>query len=281
MGRRKPRVMGMVGAGLIAGGSVAVVAALLHQGTSTARVIERAALDAATADGILAPGAVLSAAELPVPRGDGVYTPEAGASSQRPITFAMMGDSTAVGYGCRSADELPGVGLARIAAEATGRPVRLISVGLVGSGAADLGRQTGMALAAGVDLVVITVGGNDIRDKVPPRHSAELLGAAVAALHAQHIPVVVGSCPDFGVIPSIPQPLRRVLRAWSHRLAHLQERAASHSGALVVPLGRLISPDFVGRREMFAGDGFHPSGSGYARAVQALAPAVLQALDRA
>ena len=280
MGRRKPRVVGVVGAGLLAGGSVAAVAALLHQGTSTARVIERAALDAAAADGILAPGAVLSAAELPVPQGDGIYTPEFGASG-RPITLAMMGDSTAVGYGCRTADELPGVGLARIAARATGRPVRLVSVGLVGSGAADLGRQTGMAVAAGVDLVVITVGGNDIRDKVPPWHSAQLLGAAVAALQAQHIPVVVGSCPDFGVIPSIPQPLRRVLRAWSHRLAHLQERAASHSGALVVPLGRLISPDFVGRREMFAGDGFHPSGSGYARAVQALAPAMLKALDRA
>ena len=280
MQRGKPKVVGAIGVGVIAGASAAAVAALQHQGATTARVVERAALEAAAADGILAPGAVLSAAELPVPRGDGVYTPRSGRDLRRPLTLAMMGDSTAVGYGCRSADELPGVGLARIAAETVNRPVRLISVGLVGCGAADLGRQTGLALAAGADIAVITIGGNDIRDKVPPWRSAELLGAAVAALRAQRIPVVVGSCPDFGVIPSIPQPLRRVLRAWSHRLAHLQERAASGSGALVVPLGRLISPDFAGRRELFAGDGFHPSGLGYARAVQALAPAVRQALER-
>lgn len=46
----------------------------------------------------------------------------------------------------------------------------------------------------------------------------------------------------------------------------------------MVPVGRLIGPAFVGRRELFAGNRFHPSGAGYRMAVDALTPAVTAAL---
>lgn len=284
----RPARIAMATAAGMAAGLAGATAALVHQGTQTAAAIERAALAAAAADGIMISG--MTAARLPVPPGDGAYLPDgtdrpdAVRSDQREaatgngLTLAMLGDSTAVGYGARSRHELPGVVLARRAAAATGRPVRLVTVGLVGCGAADLLRQVDLALPARPDVAVVVVGANDIRDRIPPAQSAAQLGRGVAALRRAGVPVVVGTCPDFGVIGAIPQPLRSVLRAWSHRLAEQQDVVAGAEGAAVVPVGRLIGPAFVGRRELFAGDGFHPSGAGYRMAVDALTPAVTAAL---
>ena len=283
---RPARIAVATAAGVVAG-LAGAAAALLHQGTLAASTIERAALAAAAAEGITVAG--MSAAQLPVLPGDGTYLPS-GADSSDPVraaqhdaagtalTLAMLGDSTAVGYGCRSKDELPGVVLARRAAAVTGSPVRLVTVGVVGCGAADLVRQVDVALASRPDVAVVVIGANDIRDRVPPGQSAGQLGRGVAALRRAGIPVVVGTCPDFGVIGAIPQPLRSVLRVWSHRLADRQEVVAGAAGAAVVPVGQLVSPAFAGRRDLFAGDGFHPSGAGYRMAVDALEPAVTAAL---
>lgn len=287
-GSARAGIAAVAGAGLVAGLFSATVAGLLHQAKVAATLIETSALDAALVEGLLSPDDLPGqAAALPVPCGDSIYLSDGarvlpGAySGPRPLTLAMLGDSTAVGYGCRSADELPGVQLARAVAGGRRWPVRLVTRGLVGCGAADLGRQIGETLPDGPDLVVIVIGGNDIRDKVPPWQSARQLGDAVAVLRAQHIPVVVGTCPDFGVLVSIPQPLRSVLHTWSQRLAARQEKEVAAAGGLPVPIGRLVSPEFVNRPDLFAADRFHPSGAGYARAVAALAPVVLGALRAA
>jgi lysophospholipase L1-like esterase len=190
----------------------------------------------------------------------------------------MLGDSTAVGYGTRIAAELPGVLLAKGLAAGLGRPVRLRTHGLSGCASSDLPRQLAEALPGRPDIVVILVGGNDIRRWVPPRRSAEQLGAAVAALRAQHISVIVGTCPDFGVIQPIPQPLRSVLHSWSRLLATMQKRVVLAEGGCAVPIGTLVSPQFVDHPEMFAEDHFHPSAAGYSLAVAELLPPALAAL---
>lgn len=196
----------------------------------------------------------------------------------RPLTLVMLGDSTSVGYGTRTADELPGAILARGIASQLNRRVRMRSRGLTGARTSDLARQLELCLTDEPDIVVILVGANDMRDMVPPWRSAALLGETVAALTALDIPVVVGSCPDFGVIAAIPQPLRSILGTWSLRLAALQERAVLEAGGAVVALARLVSPQFVGNPELFAGDHFHPSAAGYGRAMAEMLPVVVSEL---
>ncbi|MET3806673.1 lysophospholipase L1-like esterase [Nakamurella sp. UYEF19] len=284
-------VTAAAGFGVVAGMAGAAVAALLNQARATVRVIEQAAIDAAVADGLIPAGQVVAralVAQLPVPRADGVYLPDGslqaetyapvGFSGLRPIVLAMLGDSTAVGYGTRDAAETPGVMLAKGLASELARPVRLQTHGLSGCGASDLPRQIAEALPGHPDVVVIVVGANDIRNKVPPKRSADHLGEAVRTLRAESIPVVVGTCPDFGVIEPIPQPLRSVLHTWSMLLATLQERAVLAEGGRSVPVGRLVSPEFANHPELFAGDHFHPSGAGYAKAVAALLPPTLEEL---
>ena len=286
-------VTAAAGLGILAGVTGAAVVAMLSQARGAVRAIEQAAVDAAVLDGLVPATddrSTIDVARLPVPRADGIYLPDGtyrpdgsmvdrvDEAGGRPWTIAMLGDSTAVGYGVRRAAELPGVGLAvRVAAE-LGRPVRLQTHGLSGVGAADLDRQVTEAQAFTPDLAVIVVGANDIRDKVPPRRSADELGAAVVRLRAAGIPVVVGTCPDFGVIEPIPQPLRTLLHTWSRLLATLQERAVLAAGGRAVAIGRVVSPGFAHHPELFAADHFHPSGAGYARAVTALLPPVVDEL---
>jgi len=294
----------VAGLGLLAGVGSAVVG-LLGQAWSTSRAIEKAALVAALADGTLVPPPVPGATDaqqrvadhlvhIRLPQGDGVYLQdgrllqsdadvEAGARvvglGRTPLTLVTLGDSTSVGYGAHTADELPGVIIARGIARHLNRPVHLRSHGLTGARTTDLPRQLELCAAEAPDVVVILIGANDLRDMVPPWRSAAQLGQAVRALTARGVPVVVGTCPDFGVITAIPQPLRTVLSAWSLRLAALQERAVNDAGGRPVALARLVSPDFVGQPDLFAADRFHPSGAGYGRAMQVLLPAAIAELE--
>jgi lysophospholipase L1-like esterase len=288
----------MAGIGVVAGLSSAVLA-LIGQARSATRSIEALAVEAALADGTLVPPAVPGGSRaqqrladhlvhVRLPQGEGVYAPDgsmldwppvdSATEVDAPLTLVMLGDSTSVGYGTRSADELPGVILARAVAAALNRPVRMRSHGLTGARTSDLTRQLTLCLADGPDIVVILIGGNDMRDMVPPWRSAALLGEAVTTLTSRGIPVVAGSCPDFGVITAIPQPLRSLLSGWSLRLAALQERAVVEAGGAAVALARLVSPQFVGNPEMFARDHFHPSGAGYGRAMAVLLPALITEL---
>lgn len=268
-------------AGLVGVSGVAW-AGLMRQARVAGEVIEASAMAAGASDGTLPEGAEFAWQAVP-PSGDGVYLPDgAGPLADAPgdtVMLSMLGDSTAVGYGCATADQVPGVVLARGVAAALDRPVRVITRGVVGSGAADLARQITAALPDRPDVAVIVVGANDVRDRIPPHRSAQRLGQAVAAVRAQGVPVVVGTCPDLGVIAPIPQPLRMVVRSWSRTLASLQERAVRTAGGVPVAIGRLVSPDFYGRPDLFYADGFHPSGPGYARAVAALLPEVVAALS--
>ena len=276
----------LAGVAATAGLATAAVSALLHQGKLAAGLIETNAVRAARRDGLLRDeDSVCEGAEAhrwTVPRADGIYRPDGSLTQsdlgERPLVLAMMGDSLAVGYGCRTSDELPGVRLARGIAAAENRPVRLTTHGLVGAGSADLPRQLRETLPEGPDLIVLVIGANDIRDKVWPLLSASRLRETVAALRGQQIPVVVPTCPDYGVITPIPMPLRAVLHRWSVLLAALQNRAVGTAGGRSVALGKLMGPLFAADTAMFFGDGFHPSGYGYGRTVATILPVALQAL---
>ena len=106
------------GVGVFAGVAGAAVAALMNQAKATVRLIEQAAIESAVLDGLIGadetPGGVV-VSELPVPRADGVYLPNGSLQPElsepdrrspgRPLVLAMLGDSTAVGYGTRSPSE--------------------------------------------------------------------------------------------------------------------------------------------------------------------------------
>jgi lysophospholipase L1-like esterase len=193
----------------------------------------------------------------------------------------VFGDSTATGYGATSAEEVPGVQVARGLAEASGMRIRLSTKAIVGATSKGLSGQIDAMFVAGPapDAAVIMVGANDVTKLHGIGPSARRLGAAVRRLRASGAIVVVGTCPDFGLISAIPQPLRMVARTIGLRLARAQAAAVRSSGGVPVPLADLLSPDFRQAPDvLFSDDMFHPSGAGYSLAAKQLLPALCNAL---
>jgi lysophospholipase L1-like esterase len=202
------------------------------------------------------------------PRADGVYTPGGGPVQrwQRgmdvDLHLMIFGDSTATGYGCRIADEVPGVLIARGLAEQTGKRVRLSTKAIVGATSKGLSGQVDAMFIAGPppDAAVILIGANDVTKLNGIGASSRRLGAAVRRLKASGAEVVVATCPDFGVVKAIPQPLRWTVRTLGLRLARAQSGAVRSAGGVPVPLASLVNDEFRHAPErMLSDDQFHPS----------------------
>lgn len=224
--------------------------------------------------------------EVP-PRADGVYVAGGGPVQRwsRDIPFDLhlmiFGDSTATGYGSSCADEVPGVLLARGLAEESGQRIRLSTKAIVGATSKGLSGQIDAMFVAGPppDAAVIMIGANDITKPNGTWPSARRVGRAVRRLRAAGAVVVVGTCPDFGVIKAIPQPLRWVTRSQGLRLARAQAAEVRAAGGVPVPFSDLLAPEFYKAPEvLFSPDMFHPSGAGYRLAAQQLLPALCNAL---
>jgi lysophospholipase L1-like esterase len=221
------------------------------------------------------------------PRADGVYAPGGGDCERwhRGVPFDLhlmvFGDSTATGYGCLVADEVPGVLIARGLAEQSGKRIRLSTKAIVGATSKGLSGQIDAMFVTGPppDAAVVMIGANDITATNGIGPSARRLGVAVRRLRASGAVVVVGTCPDFGVITAIPQPLRLVARTLGLRLARSQAAVVRAAGGVPVPFSDLLSPEFLKAPDvLFSADMFHPSATGYALAASQLLPALCKQL---
>ncbi len=198
-----------------------------------------------------------------------------------PIEMLVIGDSTARGMGADSPTQTVGAICATAVAAIAGRRVNLTNVASVGAISTDLGAQVehAISLVRRPDVALIMIGANDVTKSVQRAVSVRHLAAAVAALRAVDCEVVVGTCPDLGVIEPVPQPLRLLTRKWSRDLAAAQTVAVIEHGGRTVSLGDLLGHEFEQTPSvMFSKDRFHPSAAGYARAASALIPSVLDAL---
>ena len=221
------------------------------------------------------------------PRADGVYAPGAEVCEKwrRGVPFdvhlMIFGDSTATGYGCTLADEVPGVLIARGLAEQSGQRVRLSTKAIVGATSKGLSGQIDAMFVAGPapDAAVVMIGANDVTALNGIGPSARRVGEAVRRLRGSGAVVVVGTCPDFGVITAIPQPLRLVARTIGLRLARAQASSIRAAGGVPVPFSDLLAPEFRRAPQvLFSTDMFHPSAAGYALAASQLLPALCKQL---
>ncbi len=195
------------------------------------------------------------------------------------IKVALLGDSSAAGYGVGGVEETPGAWLGSGVAERADRRVHLRAFAMVGAQSSDLVAQVAAALPTDPDVAVILIGANDVTHTVLPSASVRFLSEAVRQLREAGVSVVVGTCPDLGTVSPIPQPLRQVARAWSRRLAAAQTIAVVEAGGRTVSLGSILGPEFAAAPALLFGpDQFHPSAAGYESLARLMVPSVLSAL---
>lgn len=232
--------------------------------------------------GVLATEARLARRTIGGPLDEPVRDPTGwyGKGRPGPVTrLALLGDSSAAGYGVDKVEETPGAHLASGLAEATDSAVHLRSFCVVGAQTSDLAAQIDSALETEPDVAVILVGVNDVTHRVRPSESVRLLELGVRRLGDAGVAVIVGTCPDLGTIEPIAPPLRQVARSWSRRLAAAQTIAVVEAGGRTVSLGSILGPEFAASPAvLFGPDRFHPSAAGYSSLASVLLPSVLAAV---
>ncbi|MGD9957828.1 SGNH/GDSL hydrolase family protein [Nocardioides sp.] len=196
------------------------------------------------------------------------------------LKVALLGDSSAAGYGVDRVEEVPGAVLASGLAERADRRVYLRGFAKVGAQSSDLKRQVDATLPIEPDVAVILIGANDVTHSVLPSQSVRHLGEAVRRLREADVHVLVGTCPDLGTIQPIPPPLKQVARSWSRRLAAAQTITVVEAGGRTVSLGSILGPEFAAAPSvLFGPDRFHPSAQGYASLAGVMLPSLLAVLD--
>ena len=196
------------------------------------------------------------------------------------IRIALLGDSGAAGYGGHRVEDTTGAHLATGVAAQADRRVHLRSFAVVGAQSSALAEQVDAALAIHPDLAVVIVGANDVTHSVLPSASVRHLAEGVRRLREADVHVVVGTCPDLGTVRPIPQPLKKVAREWSRRLAAAQTITVVENGGRSVSLGGILGPEFdAAPTVLFGPDRFHPSADGYKQLASLLVPSCLAALD--
>lgn len=195
------------------------------------------------------------------------------------IRVALLGDSSAAGYGVERVEETPGAQLASGLAERANRRVHLREFAKVGARSSDLAGQVDRAIPTRPDVAVVLIGVNDVTHQVWPTQSVGQLAEGVRRLLEAGAEVVVGTCPDLGTIRPIPPPLKQVARAWSRRLAAAQTIAVVEEGGRTVSLGTILGPEFdAAPALLFGPDRFHPSADGYKSLAAVMLPSLLAAI---
>jgi lysophospholipase L1-like esterase len=195
------------------------------------------------------------------------------------IKVALLGDSSAAGYGVERVEQTPGALLASGIAERADRRVYLREFAKVGARSSDLDGQVDRALPIEPDVAVILIGANDVTHLVPPARSVGSLADSVHRLRQAGVAVLVGTCPDLGTVKPIAPPLKQFARTWSRRMAAAQTIAVLEGGGRTVSLGSILGPEFAAAPALLFGpDQFHPSVAGYRSLAAVLLPSVLAAL---
>lgn len=180
-----------------------------------------------------------------------------------PFTLLMFGESTAAGVGVERMDESLGVLTAQKLAARLNRPIHYHIVARSGIRAAEATQEL-VPLLAGIqfDLISVVIGGNDAlqfrRADQWGRDLSEMIAAIWAT--ANRAPVLLSATPPFQQFPSLPIPLRQVLRLRGRVLNDVSAEVTALLGDVTfVPLNGFAGEGF------FSSDGFHPGINGYRR----------------
>jgi lysophospholipase L1-like esterase len=144
--------------------------------------------------------------------------------------------------------------------------VTLRSVAVSGSRAGDLLReQLVPALEFAPDLVIVSVGANDVIKGVGLNVFERHLDELVATLTDSGALVVLSGVGDIGTIPRLKPPLRHVMTRRSARFDRVHHIVAARYGAHVVEHRKDDPTIWYSDRALWSPDLFHVSAAGHQR----------------
>lgn len=203
--------------------------------------------------------------QLPEPQGARIGTTGQGAA----LRLLIVGDSAAAGVGV--ADQQQALSGQLVAALAADHTVSWQLLARSGDTSAQLLDALADAPAQAVDVVVVSIGVNDVTALISRRRWRANLRALVGLLEGRfgRPRVVLTPVPPMHRFPALPQPLRWWLGLRAQALNRDMRRLAdAHAAVSCVPI------DYPADTQFMASDGFHPGARAYALWARHLARAI-------
>jgi lysophospholipase L1-like esterase len=228
-------------------------------------MVPRLLVRGVTAGAVILGAEALYAVLHPAPR-QSEFDPSGvfGDPTHPPIRVAVLGDSSITAPGVAGPDEIwVNIVCRRVAED---RRVTLRSFAVSGSRAEDLLRnQLEPAIAFQPDMVIVSVGANDVIHGVGIRLFERRLDELVAALAETGTLVILSGIGDIGTIPRLKPPLRNLMTQRSGRFDRVHHRVAALHGAHVVEHRKDDPTIWYTDRDLWSPDKFHVSAAGHRR----------------
>lgn len=176
-----------------------------------------------------------------------------------PIHLVWLGDSTAAGVGASSRDGA----LPRQVAALLDRPVRVTGLAVSGARVGDVVEDQAGLADLDPDVVLVSVGANDVTHLGTLGAFEDQYRDLVAAL-PDGVDVVLLGVPDMGSIPRLAQPLRAIAGFRGRQLDEVVRDVAAEVGAAYVDIAGSTGPAFRADSDRYyAADDYHPDDDGY------------------
>ena len=181
------------------------------------------------------------------------------------FTYVAMGDSTVEGIGSSGPKKtFPALVFASIKQEF--KHAKLHNLGRGGAKISDvISSQLGSAIQLKPDLVTISVGANDLRNRTKLKQFRNDLSQLIEVLKRKtDAKVIVNNIPDLSHLPSIPFVFRIYSKILLKRFNQIIQEQTHKSQVILVDLysqSKLFANKYP---EFISSDGLHPSDTGYA-----------------
>jgi lysophospholipase L1-like esterase len=205
-------------------------------------------------------------------------TPRTFGTRGAPLTYIVLGDSTAAGQG---GNYEQGIAVSTARELAKTHAVTMTNLAVSGAKTGDVLRdQVDAAARLHPDLVLISVGANDITHLTCVRSMRRHLTAILARLRAANpnVAIVLTGSPDMGAPPRIPRPLRPIAAWRTRRTNEMFVAVARAQQVTFARIAETTGPLFRADPTLFASDLFHPNDRGYATWMPELNRALEEAL---
>ena len=194
------------------------------------------------------------------------------------MTYVVLGDSTAAGVG---APYDAGIATGTARGLADGRRVVMTNLAVSGARVRDvLERQLSAAEALKPDVVLLSVGANDVTHLTPIGSMRRSLQTIVRRLKTANpsVRIVVTGSPDMGAPPRIPRLLRGIASCRTKQVNRMFQEEVERGKLTFAPIATMTGPLFRKDPSLFGEDRFHPNERGYAAWIAVLNRALAEAV---
>lgn len=194
------------------------------------------------------------------------------------LTYAVLGDSTAVGQGGEYEE---GIAVSTACFMAKDHEVRFQNFAVSGARAVDVLReQTEQAAALRPDVVLLAVGANDVTRLTSLDDLRSAMAKIIDKLHAANpaVEIIATGAPAMGSVPRFPWPVSAIAALRTKQVNEVIIELAKEKDITFAPIAAETGPIFSRHPELFAQDLFHPNTKGYNVWVPVLNKAITAAM---